>query len=273
MSLLPLLGTAVSAIGSFFGQENTNEQNRKLAQQTFENNQQAIIDAEQRALADRPNLWQREDDVWERQAEWSEDQAHLANHYNKEAFERWQAADARKVQTLVEDARRAGIHPLAAMGVSYGGPIAQAVSASTPGHSSATGSIDRSAAQMGTPTNGDAIGDAAAQIGLGLAQMQNMRLVEAQIENVKASTANILSEAQSRTMIASARLNGQSLFAGDVIKHNPNTDDAQKAANRYGEPGDWLFGMWNLFQDTNPTFQNPAASAGQDFGKWLRSWL
>lgn len=273
MSLLPLIGTAVSALGSFFGQEESNKDALRLQQTAFRQNQSALLAAEKRALADRPNLWSREDTVWARENQASIDAANLAYSRSLEAEQRAAQRDATKVQTLVNDARAAGIHPLVALGVSYGGPLAQIVQGSTPSHSPASGSIDRQAAQMGVPTNGNAIGDAAAQIGIGLAQMQNMRLTEAQIENVKASTANILSEAQSRTMIASARLNGQSLFAGDRIKHNPNTDDAQKAANRYGEPGDWLFGMYNLFADTDPMFKSPMGQMGQDFGKWLRSWL
>jgi len=277
MALLPLIGSAIGALGSFFGGQSSQQSALKMQQQAFAQNQASIFAAEQRALADRPNIWAREDQIWQKENQAALNATNQAQQFALEAEARAAARDATKIQTLVNDARAAGIHPLAAMGVSYGGPMAQAVQGSTPSHSSASGTVDRQAAQMGAPVAGDPIGDALGKFGLGLAEMQGMRLTEAQIRNVEASTANILSEAQSRSMIMNARLNGQSLnstrFTGETIRHDPRTDDAQKAANRYGEPGDWLFGMYNLFNDSNALMPTHKSHPGAQFGNWIRSWL
>lgn len=268
--VLPLLGALAGAVGSWFGGQSQKKAARK--QQTRQIAEQRRADSLNRKAVEDANTAAREaaERAFRRENAAAIQAANVAHQRSLEAEQRARAADATKVQTLVNDARAAGIHPLAAMGVSYGGPVAQAVQASTPSY----GVPNVQAATTGVPDLGDAVGDGIGNIGISfLKDVQDLQLGAAQIQNVHASTANLISEARSRSIISSARLAGQSLMSGETIKHDKRTTDAQDASQRYGELGDWLFGAHNLFQDTNSMNINPPARMGQEFGEWLRSFF
>lgn len=153
--------------------------------------------------------------------------------------------DKKKVQTLVEDARKAGIHPMAALGSPVAGGFA------TP-----------QAAYGGQPRSGSAIGDAMESFGQTLSATPSTsplqdQLTKAQIANVHASTANLLSEATSRSQIANARLGGQSLSTGSMFDNMPSKvgaikvhpyerGAAQRAQDNYGDIWEQLFGTANI---------------------------
>lgn len=160
---------------------------------------------------------------------------------NKKNIQAAKTLNQNKVQWLVEDARRAGIHPLAALGSSVSGSWA------TP-TASATGSYDQGSAM------GSAIADAGAAIGRGvegaLAETPGLQndLLRSQIKQTDAQTALMLAQATSRTTAARMMNEGRGLqvtdttMGGRKIKANPEWSDAQEIENRYGEFSDLFYG-------------------------------
>ena len=105
--------------------------------------------------------------------------------------EAWRRED-RAIQTRVADAKAAGIHPLAALGHPGQSSVASAVPMAASGHM------------------GQAISAAGANLGEGISRMFDERaqlsndLLRSQIRNVDASTARMLTDATSRTLLSGA---------------------------------------------------------------------
>lgn len=159
-----------------------------------------------------------------------------------------------KIQWTAEDAKKAGIHPLAALGSAASGSWAQpTIAANT--------------------SLGDSIGAAAGKVGEGVAaQAANnvnglqAKLLEAQIRNTDANTANTLAEATSRTNIAKLRAS-EALKMGDMkVTKNPNWSDTQDYTNRYGEMADWFMGPSVAAADL-------AHNQGDNYMRMMRSFL
>lgn len=167
---------------------------------------------------------------------------------NQLAFER----ENTRIQRLVRDANKAGIHPLAALG----SPVV-------------SGFATPQAAYGGAPISGDGVGDALQSIGAAFPQSDGtmeklqQQLLTAQIRNVDASTANMLSEAQSRTITANNRT-PYTLF-GQQIEPSPYMSDAQTLANRHGEAVDWM--SWILTVPADVIHNAPDLSAS------ARAWI
>lgn len=162
-----------------------------------------------------------------------------------------------KIQWLVKDAKAAGLHPLAALG------------------SSAAGSFASPAAAFGgQPVSGSAVGDAMQNFAAGMpppVDPLTVELQKAQIANVNASTANLLSEAQSRTLIkngANAAQGQQAHEAGifDFTAKNPGA--AQRAQDDFGDIWEQFFGTLNIKDITvNRDRMGPLSREFYDF--WL----
>jgi len=146
------------------------------------------------------------------------------------------------IQWRVEDAKAAGIHPLAALGAST--------------HTA-----------PGLPVGGDAV---AAGLGKAADALLSERgalendLLRAQIEKTNSETST--ERATSRTIIANARRRGQTastappppehtgrFIPGEpgprVLTSDPRWSDAQKFEDRYGELSDFIFGPMILNDD------------------------
>lgn len=135
-----------------------------------------------------------------------------------------------RVQTLVKDARAAGIHPLAALGSSVAGSFA------TP-----------QAAFGGAPITGSAVGDAISEFGRNITPPQanadlQTALLKAQIRNVDASTANMLADATSRSQIGKAQAN----MIGPMEVVPGQLGAAQKAQDDFGDIWEQIFGTANI---------------------------
>jgi len=148
------------------------------------------------------------------------------------------------VQMRVADAKKAGIHPLAALGAQIQAPQVQ-------------------------PLVGDSVGNALGQIGASLTGTQAedralaIRRSEAEIRRVEAETAIL--RARSRTVIESGRRVGRERAAveREVIPYgpfgrihtNPTHADAQVIQDRYGDIVENVAGMGNVFADADHTLR------------------
>lgn len=151
------------------------------------------------------------------------------------------AKDARpSIQRLVKDARKAGIHPLAAMGSNIAG-----------GYGSA-----------GSVYSGNAAGDALNSVQRpNSLQTENARLqneaLKADIERTRADTARIVAaSATSRSDIARAvsgtRNNDDSpvpvkLFGGTLMRDANRFSSADRAQQEYGEIAEHIVGLPAMF--------------------------
>lgn len=171
---------------------------------------------------------------------------------NREQMDYAHRLNTNKIQWTVEDAKKAGIHPLAALGV--------AGSAALP-------SFATPVAEMGQPSSGSAIGEAISNsgtaIGNAMLSQQDVRFKEAQIRNMEASTAQMLADATSRTQIAGARAAGQTLnntpSKFGVLNVHPNEPGAaQRAEDDFGDLAQELFGPANYgaFSVDREAFKN-----------------
>lgn len=151
---------------------------------------------------------------------------------NKQAMKR----EDTRIQRTVEDARAAGIHPLAALGSSVVGNMAVP-----------------QAAFGGAPISGSAVGDAVSQLGAGFGSTQSElqeQLLRAQIRNVDASTAQLLADASSRSRIQNAQMQGSGFLVPSVLP------DAERAEQRYGEISDYTFGPQVFWSDVKETYKD-----------------
>lgn len=170
-----------------------------------------------------------------------------------------------KIQTLVKDARAAGIHPLAALGSSVAGSFG------TP-----------QAAYGGAPITGSAVGDAIKSFGASMPQPDSnaelqAQLLRAQIKNVDASTVQLLADAQSRTKAANAQQHGvtSTMIAGLPTAGNPNFSDVGgPIQQRYGEPAEWLMSIPTMLADAywnaGSSWREAVERARQDVQEMMR---
>ena len=169
----------------------------------------------------------------------------------------WQKKYARnRISYTVADAKKAGIHPLAALGSSAAGTMGSPI----PG---------------GSPM-GDAIGDAGAAIGAHLSKREaraaeseeraaRLDVLRSEASRNRASAQAMLADATSRTAIMQARAKAVDVPTTDVVGHptvgvvatgkgqrlvaDPDYSDAEVAQQRYGEVGEFAFGVRNLIAD------------------------
>lgn len=155
----------------------------------------------------------------------------------QEANRRAEQREDTRIQRVVQDARAAGIHPLAALGSPSVGTFATPM-----------------AAYGGAPISGSAVGEALSAAGAampaeGSTSGLQEQLLKAQIANVNASTQQLLADATSRTKIAMQNSN-QDQFGNPVtsysimgvpVQANPNTSDVGgPIQQRHGEGAEWL---------------------------------
>lgn len=163
-----------------------------------------------------------------------------------------------RIQRLVADANKAGIHPLAALGSPVVGSFA------TP-----------AAAFGGAPITGSAVGDAISAFGNAMpteGKGLQTELLKAQIRNVEASTANMLSEAQSRTRVTQAQ-SGATYFGGfGPLADDPAFSTAQVVQDRYGDIAENISGTVKFLHDIERQ-QNGKVSSAADLGAALGDWL
>lgn len=179
------------------------------------------------------------------QRETNQQNQQFIREMNKNAFD----IDSTKVRRLVEDAKAAGIHPLAALGSTVAGSSAMPVAPSF-----------TSPVVAGSSAMGDSVGDAFAQLAAGLSlkrQGLENELLAAQV-----------GEARSRSVIAKARaaaVGGPGSTLAEhiidpqrtshvrtplgVVMTNPNTSDAQTYEDRYGDIVENVAGVGNLISD------------------------
>lgn len=185
-----------------------------------------------------------------------------AEKRQNEAYAREDFYNRNRIQLTVEDAKKAGIHPLAALGASSVGSIGTAVQ------------------PLGSSGVGDAVADGAAAIAKALpketaklevenAQLRNEAL-RADIRKSDAETTRLLSDATSRSAVArvgDATRGGKEVMElkgfGGVMKKNPNWSDAQDVEDRYGNIVESVYGLGALVGD-----------AYHNYGRWLgpSSW-
>lgn len=158
----------------------------------------------------------------------------------------WSSA-MNKIRWTVNDAKRSGIHPLAALGSPVSSPMGTPVGASS---ASLGDAIGRAAELLANGINGKAAIERAEERD----QLEN-ELLRAQIGHSNAETSALLTDAQSRSMIAKTRaaaIGGpsakiQNMFGPD-IPINPKMNQRQRdMEDRYGDID--VGGVQNLLQD------------------------
>lgn len=147
----------------------------------------------------------------------------IGRNDQKKAYER----EDNKIQRLVNDAKKAGISPLAALGSQAAGQFAQPIS------------------------TGDAVGDAISSVGKAFPknnaleterQQLTNEALKADIRAKNAETQRLLDDATSRTKIASVKNNPGLMIAGTNVLPDARFVDTQKVTDRYGEGADLLYG-------------------------------
>lgn len=212
MSFLPALISAGSSIlGGLFGQS------------------QADKDRQAQLRANQQNI------AFQRQA--NAQNIREARRASATDYARYLSARSTNLQTIAADAKAAGIHPLAALGVNMAG-----VPASPVGTVRAP-RVDPAISATGSSI-GDGIARAGSQLADGLASQLDTRskleneLLSAQIEQTRAGTATMLANATSRTAI------------GSVLTSPGSAAERYAEAQRdYGEVQDYIFGFPNLWGD------------------------
>lgn len=148
-----------------------------------------------------------------------------------------------RIQTLVKDAKAAGIHPLAALG----SPVAGGFAAPVP---------------SGQSVSGSGYADGIRELGAGVDEWQRRMLAEtsekAGLENELLRSEISLRNAQSRTLIERAK-NDAAVRAGitvpnvsggsQTIKSSSAFSDAEEVERRYGDIVQMLYGLGVLGRD------------------------
>lgn len=206
-----MFGDIISAIGGWFSGERNRDAQRDI-------NSQNVEAARANALI-------------------TQEQNKYLRHFN-----------ANKINILTQDANRAGIHPLAALGSQVAGSFAQPMAPQMPA--------------MGTPETGSAIGDGMSALGKIFSkndplETERKKLVNeglrVDIDAKKAETTKILADATSRSLINTTQNNPTNLEIArtknklasgpyGIIDPDRAWSDAQDFENRYGELSDWVIG-------------------------------
>lgn len=167
--------------------------------------------------------------------------------------------DNSKVRRLVEDARAAGIHPLAAMGVAGGGGF-QAAQGVVPTLNAPVTEANTSA--------GDAVGAAGAMIGSAIdnrVSPLDQRMKLSQINLMDAQATDLLSQARSRSIIAAARAAGPRVLADAPtirgasvpLTRDPNQfSSAGEVEEEYGGIAGEVFGLGSLATSVGRAIRN-----------------
>lgn len=169
--------------------------------------------------------------------------------FMNESYER----EDNQMQRMVADAQAAGISPLAALG--------------------ASGAYSGTATNVRPETSGDLVGDALTQFGEESTGLQN-DLTSAQIRRTDAETADIISQARSRTIASTVNSAARNTPVDNTVKLSPNAlflpggtqepgldmgggpfgtvpaglTAAETAEEMFGEPGEWIQGIYNITQ-------------------------
>lgn len=183
--------------------------------------------------------------------------AQSAKNINKKQLAYADALNKNRIQWTVEDAKKAGIHPLAALGASsvggfaspsfvapqWGDAVASGFSALEDAFDGSRGSREASGPpkKLG-PTQGEVLAES---LGLERAQLQN-ELLRTEIASMRSRTAisNMRAAATGGPVIRSP------FGAIDV---DTKVDPADTYEQRYGEISDWIFGPAVLASDLAKT--------------------
>lgn len=215
-----MIGAGASLLGGMLGNQ-SDEKNAKLAAKQNQKNFQLAENQWEHGLEEN----QRQFDLTRADAD---------------------ALNKTRVQWLVEDARKAGIHPLAALGMSYQGSMASPIGAPSPTTPNTESYLQGNSLGAGVAGMAPYLADMFPNpLELEQQQLQNEAL-RADINYRKAGTAAILSEATSRTMIDKARedYRGYDLYYGGAnIKTDPRFSDQEAAETRYGEIVGEVYGL------------------------------
>lgn len=164
-----------------------------------------------------------------------------------------------KVQWTVEDAKKAGVHPLAALGANIGTVTPSAVASSGVGDGVAAG-----AAALGDAINAKE-----------MAALQK-EMIKSQIRQSDSVTS--LNVARSRSVIASARAaavnpgmplvgklkdTSTALRIGGADMPNAGNSDAEEVEAKYGDIVQNLYGIYNLSSDLWKGYRNSDVAAAQ----------
>lgn len=222
MSFLPALISASSSIlGGLFGQS------------------EADKDRQAQARANAQNI------AFQRQA--NAQNIREARRASNVDWQRYNQARSTNLQTIAADARAAGIHPLAALGVNMAGVPASPV-----------GSVRAPRVDPAISPSGSAIGDgiarAGAQLGDGVAQLFDQRarleneLLSAQIQQTRAGTATMLANATSRSAISSVQNKRHALQFGGWRGELPEgtIPAGDQPETELGEIGQLIQSLYNL---------------------------
>lgn len=214
-----------------------------------------------------------DDRNWARQQTVNRENRQYATQASQTDYLRNKEFARNKVQWLVEDAKAAGISPLAALGIqSGGGGFASSISPAQTYYDSPASQAPSASDLGGLPPSGSAVGDGVAAAGAMLADhlanaerrgLQN-QLLRAQIGNVNANTAATLSAATSRTGIASSQQENTSyrMFGVDIEPSNLFTD-VQTGSQRLGEPFEWAAFLPTFLADYSANYGKLKAAANQ----------
>lgn len=295
--MLPLIAAGVTAASNLVSGLMNKSAQEKAQQQSWWN----AIAANQQAERDR-GLEQNRYDQGRIDAQRINDQIAAQNFQqqrNREEDIRLQKEYATSgIQMRVADARKAGIHPIYALGGSGATYTPSAISLTAP-TSSHSGSPPRggmalpnaSAGSMASPVNamGQDISralmasstfaqrDAAFSQTVQEMQLQNFtlrnQLLAAQIQKLKANNNPPMPSGDDYVPQASTFEDRPKLRPwGNSWQTDPSLTNTEDAEKRYGELTDWVVGPYVLWRDynynqaLNPKTSNPSASWITDFG-------
>lgn len=204
----------------------------------------------------------------------------------KKAFEYQKYFDKNKIQWLVADAKKAGIHPLAALGGSFGSSSVQSPSVMPSGQSSwgdHIGNVFDAVGQIaGSFSSDDRDMRGPSQ---SFSQRRNQHLSESMDRNLDLQfKRESIKEVQSRTALNNMRMRELGAAPVASVMNNPDrvvdpnagaqfvtpfgsykiapTASAQQWEDRYSDPGGWIGAALNAMADWRannpaPTFKGP----------------
>lgn len=175
------------------------------------------------------------------------------------------ALNRNKIQWTVEDAKKAGIHPLAALGSPVAGSFASPVA---------------------NTALGDAVADGAASLGRSFSKSGSLEIENAQLTNERLRAEIELTRAQSRTLtartmnelrgvdVAGNKLEtpGGLAVGGRVLQTNPNFSDAQRWQDRGGDIVENVMGLAAMMADIYQTMKPSVQARSDNFERRRERW-
>lgn len=143
------------------------------------------------------------------------------------------------IQWRAEDARKAGINPLAALGAQLHNfsPISVGTTADT----SMASAVSSMGQDIGRAVNATrAAPERAAALDLTKTQLEGAKLDNDLKRTTLASSMQRLKQQQNPPLPTTEKVTDYKMFGRD-IKANPSFSDAQKIQNRLGEPAEWPY--------------------------------